>query len=99
MKSTWWQYLRGANLLYHGSLDGTDRVLFLLIHRNIVGTFLSVVEWVKGQKEVKVQTLVRLGNGYSDDSEAKYGPVVIDPKSYSFKLEEGEFFVDTNEKG
>jgi hypothetical protein len=43
--------------------------------------------------------LVRLGNGYGDGSEAKYGPVQVDPKSYSFKLEEGEFFVDTNEKG
>lgn len=87
MKTTWWQYLKGANLLYHGSLDGSDRILFLLIHRNIVGTFLSVVEWIKGSKQFTVQTLVRLGDGYKEGSEAKYGPVQVDPKSYSFKLE------------
>ncbi len=42
---------------------------------------------------------MRLGNGYVKGSEAKYGPVEIEPVSLRFKLGDGEFFVDTNEQG
>ena len=99
LKTTWWQYLRGANLIYHGRLDEEDRYLFLSIHRNIVGTFLSIVQWVNGENQIKVETLVRLGNGYQAGSEAKYGAVQVNAVNLSFKLGDGEFFVDTNEQG
>lgn len=54
LKTTWWQYLRGANLIYQGRLDAGDRYLFLSIHVNIVGTFLSIVQWVDGESSIKV---------------------------------------------
>jgi len=60
---------------------------------------LSIVQWVNGEKQIKVETLVRLGNGFQANSEAKYAGVQVDPVNLSFKLGEGEFFVDTNEKG
>lgn len=99
LKAEWWQYLRGANLLYRGVVDQGDKFLFLSIYRNIVGTFLSITEWTNGQSRARVATLVRLGNGYEEGSEALYGPVVADPVSLNFKLGDGEFFVDTNEQG
>lgn len=99
LKTTWWQYLRGAKLIYQGRLDGEDRHLFLSIHVNIVGTFLSIVHWVNGESSIKVETLVRLGNGFEKDSGAHYGRVKVEPVNFSFKLGDGEFFVNTNELG
>lgn len=84
LKQTWWQYLRGAKLLYRANVDQQDSFLFLSIYRNIVGTFLTITTWTKGETRAKVNTLVRLGDGYADDSEAKYSPIEIKP--VSFKL-------------
>ena len=75
LKTQYWQYLRGANLIYRANVDQEDSFLFLSIYRNIVGIFLSVTNWVKGETKVHVRSLVRLGNGYADGSGAKYGPI------------------------
>ena len=48
LKETWWQYLRGAKLLYRANVDQQDSFLFLSIYRNIVGTFLTITTWKKG---------------------------------------------------
>ena len=90
--------MRGANLLYHGRLDEENRFLFLSVHRNIVGTFLSIVRWVNGAYENKVETLVKLGNGYQDGPEALYGPVQFDPINLSFKLRMENFLLTLTNK-
>ena len=48
LKETWWQYLRGAKLLYRANVDQQDSFFFLSIYRNIVGTFLTITTWKKG---------------------------------------------------
>lgn len=60
---------------------------------------MAITQWVNGESQIKVETLVRLGNGYQAGSEALYGPIQVNPINLSFKLGDGEFFVDTNEQG
>lgn len=88
--------MRGAKLVYRANVDHGDKFQFLSIYRNIVGTFLSITTWVKGAKNVRVDTLVRLGDGYDEGSGANYQGISLNPLALSFKLGDGEFFVDAN---
>ncbi len=70
--------------MYRANVDQQDSFLFLSIYRNIVGTFLTITTWTKGETRAKVNTLVRLGDGFAKGSEANYSPIEIRP--VSFKL-------------
>lgn len=79
LKANYWYYLRGANNIYEASVDSPLKYLFFTIYRNIVGTFLVITTWTKGTQQAKVNTFVRLGNGYEEGSGQNYPPVNIDP--------------------
>ena len=59
-------------------------------HRNIVGTFFTIASWDFEGRFSEVNTLVRLGNGYSADVQTQYDPVSIDPFILTLTLDEDE---------
>jgi hypothetical protein len=63
--------------------------MFLSVYRNLVGTFLVITTWVKGETKVYVNTFVRLGDGYKAGSGANYSPVKLNPFDLSFVLGKG----------
>jgi hypothetical protein len=70
--------------------------MFLSVYRNLLGTFLIITTWVKGESKVYVNTFVRLGDGYQQGSGANYGPAKLNPFDLSFVLGSGEYEVTTN---
>jgi hypothetical protein len=63
-------------------------LILFFIYRNRLGTFLTVAEWSGQEKKIDVQTLVRLGNGFTRDEESSDEPVQLNPFMISVKLSE-----------
>jgi hypothetical protein len=80
-------------------VDSPDRILFFLIYRNLVGTFLVITTWTKTTQVLQINTFVRLGNGFEEGSGANYDPVNIDPFIVTLALGPDEFMVVVNEDG
>ena len=99
LKTQYWYYLRGANTLYEASVDSPNRFLYFTIYRNIVGTFLVITTWNKASAKTQVNTFVRLGNGFAENSGQKYDPVDIDPFIVTVSLGADEYMVKLNEDG
>jgi hypothetical protein len=75
LREKYWYYLTKACLIYVAAVERGDSYQFLAIYRNIVGTFLAITSWKKQASSFDVNTLVRLGNGYAQNSGANYKPV------------------------
>lgn len=99
LKTNYWYYLRGANTLYEASVDSPLKFLYFTIYRNIVGTFLVISTWTKADAKTQVNTFVRLGNGFAENSGQKYDPVNIDPFVVTLALGPDEYMVVVNEDG
>ena len=55
--------------------------------------------WDKASAHTQVNTFVRLGNGFSENSGQKYDPVNIDPFVVTLSLAANEYMVAVNEDG
>ena len=99
LKTQYWYYLRGANTLYEASVDSPNKFLYFTIYRNIVGTFLVISTWNKATAKTQVNTFVRLGNGFAENSGQRYDPVDIDPFIVTLSLGPDEYMVVVNEDG
>ena len=99
LKTQYWYYLRGADTLYEASVDSPNKFLYFTIYRNIVGTFLVISTWTKASAQTQVNTFVRLGNGFAENSGQKYDPVDIDPFIVTLSLKPDEYMVVVNEDG
>ena len=44
------------------------------IYRNIVGTFLTIASWYKSSWQSEINTMVRIGDGYSNANYERYQP-------------------------
>ena len=97
LRETYWYYLRAANIVYQANVNTKTSLLFFVIYRNIVGTFLVITTWEKLGQTTQVNTFVRLGNRYAADSGTLYDPVKIEPMIISLQLGEGEYMVIINE--
>ncbi len=93
LKTNYWYYLRGANPLYEASINTPKEFLFFTIYRNIVGTFLVSTLWDKTSQITKINTFVRLGNGYNA---VIYEPVKINPSVININLKQNEYMVTIN---
>ena len=95
IKEKYWYYLTKACLLYLSAVDRTDgSYQFLAIYRNLVGTFLAITTWTKGETTFTVNTLVRLGNGLALKEGANYNPVAVKPLKVRYQLDEHEVIID-----
>lgn len=100
LKTLFWYYLRGANPLYEASIDSPLEYLFFTVYRNRVGTFLVSTSWNKSDQQTKVNSFVRLGNGYDSSANGKiYDPVLIDPFVVSIALGPNEFMETIDSHG
>jgi len=99
LRETYWYYLRAADIVYQSNVNTKSSLMFFVIYRNIVGTFLVITTWEKVGQTTQVNTFVRLGNGFAAGSGALYDPVKISPLVISLQLGEGEFMVTINEDG
>lgn len=94
LKENFWYYLRGSNPLYEASIDSPLEYLFFTVYRNKIGTFLVSTTWDKATQVTKINSFVRLGNGYDSYANGKiYDPVLIDPFVVSIALGPNEFMV------
>lgn len=100
LKTNYWFYLRGSNPLYEASIDSPLEYLFFTVYRNKVGTFLVSTSWEKSTSITKVNSFVRLGNGYDSSANGRiYDPVLIDPFVVSIALADNEFMVVIDPNG
>lgn len=67
-----------------------DRLLLFYFHRNIVGTFFTICSWYREEGYSEINTLVRLGNGYSSATGSDYDPVSIEPFVITLRTSDGE---------
>jgi len=99
LRREYWFYLKDATTQYQAGVDSPKEFLFFTIYRNIVGTFLVITTWTKGNQKTQINTFVRLGNGYAEGSGANYDPVKIDPFIVSLALGPDEYMVAVNPDG
>lgn len=99
LREKYWYYLTRAVLIYRAQVERGDTYQFLAIYRNIVGTFLAITTWKNQSKEIEVNTLVRLGNGYEKDSGALYKPVSLRGLQIKYALGQGEYLIDCDDSG
>ena len=99
IRRQYWYYLRNSNLLFQGNLNLPGRLMIFYFHRNIVGTFFTIASWDYERQVSEVNTLVRLGNGYSADVQTGYDPVNIDPFILTLRLDDGEMEIELADDG
>lgn len=99
VKRQYWYYLRDANLLYQANLNLPGRLIIFYFHRNIVGTFFTIASYNFEGGFSELNTLVRLGNGYSTNVQTNYDPVSIDPFIITMNLGEGEVQIELADDG
>ena len=99
IRRAYWYFLEDANMLYQGNVDSPTRFLFFFIYRNIVGTFLTIASWDKTTRVSEINTMVRLGNGYSKQHKTNYEPANIQPFVISVNIGEDESVLALSESG
>ena len=71
----------------------------IFIYRNVVGTFLTIASWNKDTRTSEINTMVRLGNGFSRNVKTRYDPFSVEPFVLSINIGQDENIVELNEKG
>ena len=84
----YWYYLTDADVIFQGNVNMPSKFLMFFIHRNIVGTFLTIATWYKDTRVSEINTMVRLGNGFSSKIKTNYDPFAVDPFVMSLKIGE-----------
>jgi hypothetical protein len=70
-----WYYLENAHVVYSSVGSTAERDYCLITYVNVVGTFFVIGSDESKTHNCEVNTFVRLGNGYEEDSGANYSPV------------------------
>ena len=65
IKTEYPNFLSEANLLYLANIELQDRLVAYFFHKSVRGSFMSVASYYYDNKKKEVNTLVRLGKGYS----------------------------------
>ena len=78
-REKYWYFLRDAKVVY-SSVGKTDKRNYCMVtYVNLVGTFFAIGSHCEDEKPMtKVNTFVRLGNGFEKGSEAEYDPFKFD---------------------
>lgn len=74
-REKFWYYLQNAHVVYSSVGSTEDRVYCLVSYVNVAGTFFVIGSDAAKTHVCQVNTFVRLGNGYEDDSDANYKPI------------------------
>ena len=75
----YWYFLDQAKVVYSSIAKTKTRAYCFVTYVNLLGTFFAIGSHCDEDTPVnKVNTFVRLGNGFEDGSEATYNPVPFD---------------------
>lgn len=74
-RKKFWYYLQDAHVVYSSVGSTAERDYCLVTYVNVAGTFFVIGSDGRKDHVCEVNTFVRLGNGYEEDSEANYKPV------------------------
>ena len=83
-----WNYLRDSDLIYQANLELPNRLITFYFHRSVAGTFFTIASFYDEGSRSEINTMVRLGNGYTPGLRSNSDPVSIEPFTIGFRVDD-----------
>ena len=80
LRRQYWYYLKNSELIKELKFNTNERLITYYFHRNDLGTFFSICSWYYRRRYSEVNTVVRLGSGWSIELPKDQDLMNVDPR-------------------